>query len=81
LLLSDTPRGQRWLNNYALSDRATASLLLNALELVGQDALRDGLLDLISALPNRLKTPIALVPVRALAPRPDLFPPWPQFQA
>ena len=74
MLLSDTPWGQLWLNNFALSDRATASLLLDALQLVGQDALRDGLLDLISGLPNRLETPIALVPVRALAPGQFYFP-------
>jgi hypothetical protein len=74
VLLSDTPWGQLWLNNFALSDRATASLLLDALQLVGQDALRDGLLDLISGLPNRLETPIALVPVRALAPGQFYFP-------
>lgn len=74
MLLTDTPRGQRWLNNFALSDRATASLLLNTVELVGQDALRDGLLDLISGLPSRLETPIALVPVRALASGQIYFP-------
>jgi hypothetical protein len=41
LLLSDTPRGEHWLQNFGLSERATATLLLDALELVGQDALRD----------------------------------------
>jgi hypothetical protein len=75
LLLADTARGQRWLTNFTLSERATASLLLNSLELVGQDALRDGLLDLISGLPGRLPTPIALVPVRAPAPGQAYFPP------
>jgi hypothetical protein len=41
---------------------------------LGQDALRNGLLDLISGLPGRLSTPIALVPVRALAPGQTYFP-------
>jgi len=67
LLLSDTPRGQRWLGNFDLTERESAALLLDSIELVGQDVLRDGLSGLIEKLADDLDTPVALVPVRELA--------------
>jgi len=74
MLLSDTPRGQRWLSNFALSERESAALMLDSVELVGQDALRNGLSDLIETLGRDLPTPIALVPVRELALGQSYFP-------
>lgn len=68
MLLSDTARGRRWLGNFDLTEQAAATLLLDSLELVGQDALRDGLLELVEQLGTALPPPIALVPVRELAP-------------
>ncbi len=66
MLLSDTQRGRNWLSNFREDERATATLLLDALELVGQDELRIALTELIQTLRDELATPIALVPVREL---------------
>lgn len=68
MLLSDTARGERWLGNFTLAERASATLLLDSIELVGQDELRNALLDLIETLADELPTPIALIPVRELSP-------------
>ena len=68
MLLSDTPRGQNWLTNFDLSERESAAILLDSIELVGQDSLQIGLSKLIETLADELPNPIALVPVRELAP-------------
>lgn len=68
MLLSDTPRGQNWLRNFPLDEQAAARLLLDSILLVGQDALRESMTALIEEVANKLDTPIALIPVRELAP-------------
>ncbi|MEP9358767.1 hypothetical protein [Sphingomonas sp. KR3-1] len=68
MLLSDTPRGLNWLGNFDVAERESAALLLDSIELVGQDALQIGLSGLIESLADSLPNPIALVPVRELAP-------------
>lgn len=68
MLLSDTPRGQTWLTNFELAERESAAMLLDSIELVGQDSLQIGLSKLIESLVEELPNPIALVPVRELAP-------------
>ncbi|MBX9858362.1 MAG: hypothetical protein K2Y20_02085 [Sphingomonas sp.] len=68
MLLSDTPCGQNWLGNFDVAERESAALLLDSIELVGQDALQIGLSGLIESLADSLPNPIALVPVRELAP-------------
>lgn len=73
--LSDTPRGRRWLSNFHVSEEASARLLLNSIELVGQDDLRAGLTDVIARLSMTAPTPIALVPARELAKGQAYFPP------
>jgi len=64
---SETKRGQRWLSNFDTVDQPAARLLLDSLELIGQDQLRLGLQQLAQDLAKTIPTPIALVPVRELA--------------
>ena len=71
---SETERGRRWLNNFLLADQPSAKLLLDGLELLGQDQLRQGLSEVISGLAEALATPIALVPVRELASGQSYYP-------
>jgi len=65
---SESQRGQQWLSNFLENERAIAALLLDSLELVGQDDFRNGLQNLVSDLASSILKPIALVPVRELAP-------------
>lgn len=64
---SETEHGQRWISNFDEGDQSAAKLLLDSLELVGQDELRKGLQGLARDLAKEIRTPIALVPVRELA--------------
>jgi hypothetical protein len=64
---SDTPRGMAWLANFEEDEQVAARLLLNGLDLVGQDRLRTDLTALIESLATQLPPTIALVPVRELA--------------
>ncbi|RWM22117.1 hypothetical protein [Mesorhizobium sp.] len=63
---SETERGQRWLSNFKAHEISAAKRLLDNLDCVGQDELRNGLILAVTRLAKRLKTPIALVPVREL---------------
>lgn len=65
---SQTARGQAWLQNFDEEEQTAARLLLDGLDLVGQDRLRVGLNDLTLKLAGELPGPIALVPVRKMAP-------------
>jgi hypothetical protein len=64
---SETERGQRWLSNFDVCDRPVARLLLDSLELVGQDQFRLGLQQLIQDLAKQIPVPIALIPARELS--------------
>ena len=64
---SDTERGKAWLGNFSEAEQLAARLLLDGLDLVGQDRLRSDLTATIERLANTLATPIALVPVREMA--------------
>lgn len=70
---SDTERGQAWLGNFTEEEQAPARLLLDGLDLVGQDRLRTDLTRTIQSLAATLPTPIALVPVRELGPGQSYF--------
>lgn len=72
---SETSRGRNWLSNFAPEQQVAAKRLLDAIELVGQDQFRNGLVRLISRLPNKAKKPIALVPVREMATGQNYFGP------
>jgi hypothetical protein len=63
---SDTELGRAWLGNFTEEEQAPARLLLDGLDLVGQDRLRTDLTREIERLATTLPTPIALVPVREL---------------
>jgi hypothetical protein len=63
---SETDRGHKWLSNFKDEDQPAARLLLDSLEFVGQDQLRNGLLQLIESLAEKLPSPIALIPAREL---------------
>lgn len=65
---SETERGRRWLSNFERNDRPFANLLLDNLYFVNQDELRSGLQLLIEGLVTKISAPIALIPVRQLAP-------------
>lgn len=72
---SETLRGRSWLSNFAPEQQVAAKRLLDALELVGQDQFRNGLVRLISCLTKELQKPIALVPVREMATGQNYFGP------
>lgn len=61
---SETPRGIAWLENFLDDERPMAQMLIDSLDLVGQDRLRNGVHGLVTRLSQVLRTPIALVPVR-----------------
>ena len=63
---SDTPRGQAWLANFAEDEQAAARLLVDGLDLVGEDRLRADMMALIEGLAKSLPPTIALIPVREL---------------
>lgn len=65
---SQTPQGLAWLSNFRACEQTAARLLLDALDLVGQDRLRDGLIELALRLAGELPGPVALIPVREMAP-------------
>ncbi|WP_425532030.1 phosphoribosyltransferase-like protein [Ancylobacter koreensis] len=73
--VSETLRGRNWLSNFAPEQQVVAKRLLDAVELVGQDQFRNGLVRLISGLPKKVQKPIALVPVREMAPGQNYFGP------
>lgn len=64
---SQTERGQKWLTNFRNAGQPSAQLLLDSLELIGQDQFREGLQQLVNNLARQISTPIALVPVREVA--------------
>lgn len=63
---SDTERGKAWLGNFEEDEQVAARLLLDGLDLIGADRLREDLFRGIEALAAILPSPIALVPVRAV---------------
>jgi hypothetical protein len=71
---SDTERGKAWLDNFAEDEQVAARLLLDGLDLVGQDRLRADLTTTIGRLAETLPAPIALVPVRDLDTSQSYYP-------
>lgn len=63
---TDTSRGMAWLANFDEDEQIPARLLLDGLDLIGQDRLRTDLSALIESLAAKLPHTIALVPVREL---------------
>jgi hypothetical protein len=70
---SDTDRGRAWLGNFTEEEQVPARLLLDGLDLIGEDRLRMDLISKIETLAAMLPTPMALVPVRELAPGQSYF--------
>lgn len=62
-----------WLGNFADEEQPSARLLLDGLDLVGQDRLQRDLTSLLVDLAATLQSPIALVPVRELHPGQSYF--------
>lgn len=64
--LSETPRGRAWLANFQIDEQPYARMLLDGLDLVGQDRLRTGLIQAVKRVTAVVKGPVALVPVREM---------------
>jgi len=59
-----TLRGKQWLNNFSSTERSTATLLLDSLEIVSPTDIRVGLLHLLNSLTDEeVRKPAVLIPV------------------
>lgn len=65
---SETERGKLWLSNFKVHEQPAAKRLLDNLDFVGQDELRNSLTRFVVKLSRQISGPIALVPVRETAP-------------
>ncbi|WP_157735183.1 phosphoribosyltransferase-like protein [Pseudofrankia inefficax] len=63
---SETARGKAWIENFAMEDRPTAQILIDALRIASETEVRAGTLALLDGVLPELPKPALVLPVRSL---------------